>query len=143
MKLLSRRRLIELAGAAGAGALVGGAASAQAPSATKPPAVGPLPPRTNFVIRGAYVLSMDAAVGDFSGGDVHVLNGAIVAVGRRLSAPGATEIDGRGMIVMPGLVETHFHMWNSLARSISGNSAATGYFPTIVKWGKAMTPADM
>ena len=143
MKLLSRRRLIELAGAAGAGAVIAGPASAQAPSAAKPAAVGPLPPRTDFVIRGAYVLSMDPVVGDVSGGDVHVRNGRIIAVGRNLSAPGAATIDGRGMIVMPGLVETHFHMWNSLARSLSGNSAPVGYFPMIVKWGKVMTPADM
>jgi cytosine/adenosine deaminase-related metal-dependent hydrolase len=86
---------------------------------------------------------MDPAVGDFAGGDVHVRNGAIVAVGRRLNAPGVMELDGRGMIVMPGLVETHFHMWNSLARSISGNSAPAGYFPTILAWGKVMTPGDM
>jgi 5-methylthioadenosine/S-adenosylhomocysteine deaminase len=143
MKLLSRRRLIEIAGAAGAGALMGGPASAQAQSAAKPAALGPLPPRTDFVIRGAYVLSMDPVIGDVSGGDVHVRNGQIIAVGRNLSAPGATIIDGRGMIVMPGLVETHFHMWNSLARSLSGNSAPVGYFPTIVKWGQAMTPGDM
>jgi hypothetical protein len=44
---------------------------------------------------------------------------------------------------MPGLVETHFHMWNSLARSISGETPATGYFPTIVKLGKVFTPDDM
>ena len=143
MKLMNRRGLLAFAGSAAAGAMVGSAAPLRAQTPAKPPAVGPLPARTNFVIRGAYVLSMDPAVGDFAGGDVHVRNGAIVAVGRRLSAPAATEIDGRGMIVMPGLVETHFHMWNSLARSISGNSAPVGYFPTILAWGKVMTPGDM
>jgi 5-methylthioadenosine/S-adenosylhomocysteine deaminase len=141
--LISRRRLLEVAGLTGIGSITGAFAPAVAQTAAKPPAVGPLPARTDVVIRGGYVLSMDAAIGDLSGGDVHVRNGRIIAVGRGVSAPGATVIDGRGMIVMPGLVETHFHMWNSLARSISGNSAATGYFPTIVKWGKAMTPADM
>ena len=53
--------------------------------------------------------------------DVHVANGAIVAVGPNLKAPGATVIDGRGMIVLPGLVETHWHMWNTLLRSMSGD----------------------
>lgn len=143
MKLMNRRRLIEIAGAAAAGTLAGAPAALRAQTTAKPPAVAPLPPRTNFVIRGGYVLSMDPVVGDVGGGDVHVRNGAIVAVGRRLGAPGAMELDGRGMIVMPGLVETHFHMWNSLARSISGNSAPAGYFPTILTWGKVMTPGDM
>jgi 5-methylthioadenosine/S-adenosylhomocysteine deaminase len=142
MSIMTRRRLLELGGVAGIGALASGTSTA----ATQPmgtSVIGPLPPRTEFVIRGAYVLSMDPAIGDVAGGDVHVRNGQIVAVGRALSAPGATVLDGRGMIVMPGLVETHFHMWNSLARSMSGDTAANGYFPTIVKLGKACTPADM
>ncbi|MDX6337561.1 MAG: hypothetical protein QOG05_4901, partial [Streptosporangiaceae bacterium] len=37
-----------------------------------------------------------------------------------LDAPGAQEIDARGMIVAPGLVDTHWHMWNTLLRSMSG-----------------------
>jgi cytosine/adenosine deaminase-related metal-dependent hydrolase len=143
MKLLRRRRFIELAGLASAGTFAGGLTPGLAQTAAKPPAVGPLPPRTDVLIRGGYVLSMDPAIGDVPGGDVHVRNGQIIAVGRNLSAPGATVIDGRGMIVMPGLVETHFHMWNSLARSISGDTPETGYFPTTLKWGKVMSPADM
>jgi 5-methylthioadenosine/S-adenosylhomocysteine deaminase len=142
MSIMTRRRLLELGGVAGIGALASGmpAAAMQHPA---PPVVGPLPPRTEFVIRGAYVMSMDPAIGDVAGGDVHVRNGQIVAVGRALNAPGASVLDGRGMIVMPGLVETHFHMWNSLARSMSGDTAANGYFPTIVKLGKACSPDDM
>jgi 5-methylthioadenosine/S-adenosylhomocysteine deaminase len=143
MKLMNRRRVIELAGAVGAGAFMGGVSPALAQTGAKLPAVRPLPARTDFVIRGGYVLSMAPTIGDVSGGDVHVRNGQIIAVGRGISALGATLIDGRGMIVMPGLVETHFHMWNSLARSLSGNSAPVGYFPMIVKWGQAMTPDDM
>jgi cytosine/adenosine deaminase-related metal-dependent hydrolase len=140
---MSRRRLIESAGSIGIGLLAGGAGVAGAQPVTSGPAVGPLPARTEFIIRGAYVMTMDPVLGDVGGGDVHVRNGEIVAIGRALSAPGAAVIDGRGMVVMPGLVETHFHMWNSLARSISGETPATGYFPTIVKLGKVFTPDDM
>jgi cytosine/adenosine deaminase-related metal-dependent hydrolase len=35
-----------------------------------------------FVVRGAYVLAMDPALGDLPDGEVHVRDGAIVAVGR-------------------------------------------------------------
>src|SRR4051812_34389325 len=73
-----------------------------------------LPSRGEYLIRGAHVMTMDAATGDIAGGDVHVRNGEIVAVGKSLKAPRATLLDGRGMIVLPGLVETHWHMWNSL-----------------------------
>jgi cytosine/adenosine deaminase-related metal-dependent hydrolase len=95
------------------------------------------------VIRNAYVMTMDAKLGDLSDADVHVRDGAIVAVGRKLEAPGAQSIDGRGMIVLPGLVETHWHMWNTLLRSMSGDRREHGYFPTALNLGKAYLPSDM
>ena len=102
-----------------------------------------LPARDEFVIRNAYVMTMDAKAGDLADADVHVKNGAIVAVGRNLKAGGAILIDGRGMIVLPGFVETHWHMWNSLLRSMAGDKRELGYFPTTLALGKAYLPSDM
>src|SRR5207245_963956 len=82
-------------------------------------------------------------LGDIAGGDVHVSDGAIVAVGKNLRVNGATAIDGNGMIAMPGLVETHWHMWNSLLRSMAGDKREDGYFPTTARFGKAYQPEDM
>ncbi len=96
---------------------------------------GGLPARGSFVIRNAYVMTMDDA-GDIANGDVHVANGAIVAVGPGLKAPGAATIDGRGTIVLPGFVETHWHMWNTLLRSMSGEKADHGYFRTTATLGQ-------
>jgi cytosine/adenosine deaminase-related metal-dependent hydrolase len=95
------------------------------------------------VIRNAYVMTMDAKLGDLPGADVHVREGAIAAVGRSLDAFGAWDIDGRGMIVLPGLVETHWHMWNTLLRSMSGDTREHGYFPTTLALGRAYLPSDM
>src|SRR5262245_10901687 len=67
----------------------------------------------------------------------------IVAVGTKLSAPGATHINGAGMIVLPGLIETHWHMWNTLLRSMSGEKAETGYFRTTAALGQKCEPGDM
>jgi cytosine/adenosine deaminase-related metal-dependent hydrolase len=47
------------------------------------------------------------------------------------------------MIVLPGMVDTHWHMWNTLLRSFDGEDAANGYFPRTAAYGKAMTPDDM
>src|SRR5215475_16197962 len=55
---------------------------------------GQLPPRGEFVVRNAYVVTMDPQLGDIPRGDVHVRNGALVAVGPSLAAPGVEEIDG-------------------------------------------------
>ena len=102
-----------------------------------------LPARGEYLIRGAHVMTMDAATGDIAGGDVHVRNGEIVAIGKSLKAPRATLLDGRGMIVLPGLVETHWHMWNSLLRSMSGDERKYGYFPTSAGIGRHFVPNDM
>ncbi|MFL6930614.1 MAG: hypothetical protein ACJ8FK_11940, partial [Xanthobacteraceae bacterium] len=56
-----------------------------------------LPARGEFVIRGATVLTMDPAVPDLASGDVHVRDGAIVAVAQKIEAPAAQVIDGGGM----------------------------------------------
>ena len=74
----------------------------------------------DLVIRSGHVVTMDPELGDLPDGDVLVASGRIAAVGTGLDAPGAQEIDARGMIVAPGLVDTHWHMWNTLLRSMSG-----------------------
>ena len=74
---------------------------------------------------------------------MHVKDGVIVAVGQKLSAPGATTINGAGMIVLPGLVETHWHMWNTLLRSMSGEKPEFGYFRTTAALGQKYEPTDM
>jgi 5-methylthioadenosine/S-adenosylhomocysteine deaminase len=102
-----------------------------------------LPSRGEFVLRNAYVMTMDPELNDIPGGDVHIKNGAIVAVGKGLKAPGAAVIDGQRMIVLPGLVDTHWHMWNTLLRSFAGERKEQGYFPLTTAFGKIMTPDDM
>src|SRR6516162_6918557 len=76
--------------------------------------------RAALLVRGGYVITMDPGAGDIPGGDVLVSGGTIAAVGTSLAAPaGARELDATGMIVAPGLVDTHWHMWNTLLRGMS------------------------
>jgi cytosine/adenosine deaminase-related metal-dependent hydrolase len=101
----------------------------------------------NLLVRGGYVLTMDSA-GDIPGGDVHIKDGVIHAVGRDLNVPGAEVIDATGKIVAPGLVDTHWHMWNTLLRGLSdgrpgGDGASPGgYFVTCVALGRHFLPGD-
>src|SRR5438105_7584198 len=107
---LCRRNFIAGLGAFASAAAIPSRLFAQAESIRRPPAdigtIG-LPPRGEFVFRNAYVMTMDAALGDIPGGSVHVRNGEIVAVGRDVEAPAAHAIAGDDMIVLPGLIETH------------------------------------
>src|ERR1700761_2396132 len=101
-----------------------------------------LPARGEFTIANAHVMTMDAALGDVVGASVHVRNGEIIAIGKDVSG-GGTRIDGTGMIVMPGLVETHWHMWNTIFRGFAGDKPEEGYFPTVARFGQQMTPDDI
>src|SRR5262245_51668728 len=102
-----------------------------------------LPQRGHFVIRNAFVMTMERDTGDIAGCDVQVRDGTIVAVGPKLNVQGAATINGEGMIVLPGLVETHWHMWNTLLRSMSGEKPDFGYFRTTSALGRAFEPSDM
>src|SRR3954453_20319989 len=75
---LNRRTLLKIAIGMVATGMVPARAFAQASSRSR--GAKPLPARGEFVIRGATVLTMDAKLGDFERGAVHVRNGAIVAV---------------------------------------------------------------
>jgi 5-methylthioadenosine/S-adenosylhomocysteine deaminase len=89
---------------------------------------GPLPTRGDFIVRGAYVVTMDPALGDMPGADVLVRNGDIVAVGENLGAAGVSVIAGQGMVVLPGFVDTHWHLWNSFMRGLIGDGPGRDYF---------------
>jgi hypothetical protein len=80
-----------------------GAATTFVPRAT----MAALPGRGEFVVRNAHVLTMDPSLGDLDRGDVHVRNGEIIAVGRDVMASDAEVVDGRSMIALPGLIDTH------------------------------------
>lgn len=103
----------------------------------------PLPARGEYLLRGAYVMTMDRSTGDIAGGSVHVKNGVIAAVGKDLKAPSASVIDGSRTIVMPGLIDTHWHMWTSYLKSMAGDKTEDGYFPLTTRYGQAMEPIDM
>jgi len=70
-----------------------------------------------YIIRGGAVMSMDPNVGDFPKADVLIEGKKILAVGPNLHAGGATDIDARGRIVMPGFIDTHHHQFETVLRS--------------------------
>ncbi len=136
---LTRRRLMQGAAALGTAALIPQRLLAQQAARTG----ASLPARAELLIRGATVLTMDAAVPDLAAGDVHVRDGAIVAVAQRIDAPSAQVIDAAGMIAIPGFVDTHFHLWNALFRGfVRADVPALGYFPVTARLGPLMAPED-
>ena len=75
-------------------------------------------PSGRKLITGGTVLSLDPAVRDFTTGDVLIEGDRIVKVGQGISADDAEVIDASGMIVMPGFVDSHRHIWEGILRNI-------------------------
>lgn len=81
-----------------------------------------LPKRGEFIVRGGLVMTLDPALGTIGRGDVHVRDGNILDVAT--SDPARREdsairtLDAQGMIVIPGFVETHWHLWNAIYRNL-------------------------
>jgi 5-methylthioadenosine/S-adenosylhomocysteine deaminase len=97
------------------------------------------------VFRGATVLTVDPAGQVIENGDVLVAGEQIQAVGRSLDVPGdAVAIDAAGGILMPGMVDTHRHMWQTAQRGLGADWSLTNYFLFYyVNWGHLMRPADV
>src|SRR5512145_2790732 len=111
---ISRRGFLSSAAALGTMALAGCATrSSDGSTVAAGRASGTLAEPGEFVIRNAHLLTMDPKLGEIAGGDIHVRNGAIVAVGRNLSAPSAEMISADTMIALPRFIETHWHMWGA------------------------------
>ena len=68
-----------------------------------------MPERT--LIKGGTIVSMDREVGDLRRGDVLIEDGVIAAVGASLEVADCRTIEAEGMVVLPGLVDSHRHLW--------------------------------
>jgi 5-methylthioadenosine/S-adenosylhomocysteine deaminase len=144
-KKINRRSLLGATAALGSTVLVTGKLRAQERRIFQPSRTdsSELPQRTEFVIRNGYVLTMDPAVGELPNADIHVRNGQIISVGANLSAPGAQVIDGHGTIVMPGFVDTHWHLWNCNCRAwVRTSDSRYSYFPLTSRIGVHTQPQD-
>jgi cytosine/adenosine deaminase-related metal-dependent hydrolase len=134
--MLSRRTFAKIAGAMALGGVAG-----LAPRLVSTAAAQTAPARGAYLIKGGSVITVDSALGVLPRADVLVRNGRIEAVGPDLAAPGAEVIDATDMIVMPGFVDTHYHMWSALGRNYIGDGGY-GYFPAKNATSKLYTAED-
>ena len=103
-------------------------------------------PTDRKLIRGGTVLSLDPAVGDFRPGDVLVEGSRIAEVGPSLAAADAEVVDATDMIVIPGFVDTHRHLWEGILRNIGTDvplEGRTSYITFVLhKLAPAFRPED-
>jgi cytosine/adenosine deaminase-related metal-dependent hydrolase len=95
-------------------------------------------PMSSLLLRNADVLvTMDHDRREVRGGGVYIEGNRIVAVGTAGSLPSAADevIDLAGHVVLPGLVNTHHHMFQTLTRAVPGAQDAE-----LFGWLKALYP---
>lgn len=74
----------------------------------------PMTTTRSLLLRGATVLTMDDAVPDLIVGDVLIRDGYVRAVAQHVEAPAGTEtLDVAGLILFPGLIDAHQHLWEA------------------------------
>ena len=90
---------------------------------------------TELIVRGGTVVTPH---GSFEG-DIAVRGGRIAAIGQRLEAgSGTPTLDARGLVVLPGVIDPHSHLWEPgfVSRpdfADSTASAAAGGITTIIE----------
>ena len=97
------------------------------------------------VIRNATVVTMDSQHRVLADSDVLVVDGSITGVGPGLVAPvDALEVDGANGIVMPGMVDTHRHMWQTAMRGYGADWTLSQYFVWYyLEHGRNFRPQDI
>ena len=96
-----------------------------------------------LLIRNATLLvTMDAQRREIAGGAVFVRDNFIEAVGATRDLPGTADevIDARDQIVIPGLVNTHHHMFQTLTRAFAQDDALFGWLQGLYPVWANLTP---
>lgn len=87
-----------------------------------------LPERSNLLLRNAHVLPLDPGVPE-GAADILIRDGVIEDIGVGLALPdGVPAVDATGSIALPGFIDTHWHLWNSLLRGTVGDAPGRDYF---------------
>jgi len=71
-----------------------------------------------LLIQGGAVVSADPAIRELREGDVLIEDDTILEVAHSIAAD-CEVLDATGMVVMPGLVDSHRHLWQTLMRADS------------------------
>jgi len=97
---------------------------------------------TLLLAHADLLVTMDAARRKIPDGGLFVRDNQIVQVGPTAGLPPTadTVIDARGMIVLPGLINTHHHLYQTLTRCIAQDSVLFDWLVTLYPIWARLTP---
>jgi len=98
-----------------------------------------------LVFRRGTVLTMDRAKTVLGDADLLIVDERIEAIGQGLAVPeGTREVDAKDGILLPGMIDTHRHMWQTAMRGYGADWTLTQYFVWYyLEHGKAFRPEDI
>jgi cytosine/adenosine deaminase-related metal-dependent hydrolase len=88
------------------------------------------------LIRDACVITMDPALGTLDRADILIEGERIQAVEPNIGAEDCEVIDGTAMIAIPGLIDTHRHVWTAQLRGLLPDASNWDY----IVWQFKMLP---
>ncbi len=92
---------------------------------------------TTLLIKNAYLVTMDERQREIPDGGLFIRDGFIELVGQTSSLPSAADevLDLKGHVVLPGLVNTHHHFYQTLTRAVPAAQDAN-----LFNWLKTLYP---
>ncbi len=102
---------------------------------------------TTLLIKNAYIVTMDDHQREIPDGGLFIRDGFLEQVGQTASLPHDAEevLDLRGHIVLPGLVNTHHHFYQTLTRAVPVAQDANlfNWLTTLYPVWARMNPEDI
>lgn len=100
--------------------------------------------KARILIKGAFVVSVDKAIGNLDDCDILVEDAKIKEVRPSIEVEDAQIIDARGMIASPGFVDGHHHLWQGALRSATTDWSLKDYASGIRMFAASFfRPQDM
>jgi 5-methylthioadenosine/S-adenosylhomocysteine deaminase len=91
----------------------------------------PQPQSPSIIVRNATIVTMNAAF-DVVEGDVVIRNGRIASIGPAGDQQADRVIDARGSYLLPGFIQTHIHLCQTLFRGYADDLALMDWLKTRV-----------
>ncbi|MBG9913790.1 hypothetical protein ABD67_02460 [Bacillus sonorensis] len=96
------------------------------------------------LFQNATIITLDPRLKNIEKGDMLIEGSTIVEVAGSIVALDAEVIDASNMVIMPGLVDTHRHVWESVIRGIGADWSLQTYLSRIYygNYGSMRRPED-
>lgn len=96
-----------------------------------------------ILIKGAVVLTMDDRLGNYQQADILIHDSKLIAIRPDMDFADVEIIDAHGLIAIPGLIDTHRHVWQSPLQGIASDWALMEYLYHMGRFGSIYRPEDV